>query len=107
MFNNTSEPIEKLPDFAAIVDEMRVSTERQYYEIKDAHKQPYPLPADLLESVLSIYTKQLASLHIYENQLELWLQRNLNPQEQNEIERLFDQLKQIRPLTKALLALVD
>ena len=102
------QPIEKLPLLAHHIDGMLESAEENYGNLQEARPKPHVLDDYTVERVNEVYTTQLNDLWLFDEQLSRWKTTGtLTTEQSRDVERLVGQMKRLREVVTAILALAD
>ena len=82
-----------------------VETQRQ--TLREAQKQPHVLDDYTVGRVLKVYGEQQEFMWVYEAQLERWQKESLNRRQRQQIEKMAQQLKQIKPGLSEILEMAE
>ena len=99
------QPISMLPGLGPHIDGMLESSEEQYATLLEAKPKPHVLDNYTVGRVISAFTKQIADLHLFDEQLQHWASGEITPEQQAEIERLQGQMKRLRETDEQVLML--
>ena len=100
------QPITRLPLFASMVEGMLANTEDQYESFSEARERPHVLDDDIVDRATKLYTEQLDTLWLYEQQFTRWQEQSLTNSQRQEINRLTIQLSRTKELSENILALL-
>ena len=101
------QPLSQLPLFSTMVNGMLASAEEQHQLFSEAKEKPHVLDDAIVERATKLYTEQLDTLWLYEQQFERWQNEHLTDSQSQEINRLSNQLARIKELSAGILALLD
>jgi hypothetical protein len=99
------QPIERLPLFAHLIASMLQGVQEQYENLQQARPKPHVLDDYTVGRVISVFTVQQKDLSLFDEQLRRWQAGKLSTTQSKEIERLVGQMKQLREVITAILAL--
>ena len=89
-------------------DGMLESAEENYGNLQEARPKPHVLDDYTVERVNEVYTTQLNDLWLFDEQLSRWKTTGtLTTEQSREVERLVGQMKRLREVVTAILALAD
>jgi hypothetical protein len=101
------QPIEKLPILAPHIDGMLETANEQYNNLQEARPKPHVLDDYTVRRVIEVFTTQQNDLWLFDEQLTRWKAGKLTTEQSKEVERLVDQMKRLREVVTAILALAD
>lgn len=101
------QPISMLPVISQLIDGGIVDTEQQLSTLEEAQGRPYALDDYTVARMVNVYTEQKDFLDIYAEQLARWKLSSPSSSQNQEIERLEEQLVKLRELNTKILDLVD
>ena len=101
------QPISVLPTIASVIDAMLEDTEIQYRMLLEAKDKPYVLDDELVFRVIKVFKTQHNDLCLYEEQLSRWKRLTLHAHQEQEIQRLNNQVNRIKEITESILSLAD
>ncbi len=99
------QPIETLWTFATPIDGMLEASQEQYETLLEAKPKPYVLDDSTVERVIGVFTKQIADLRLFDEQLSRWQAETLTPEQRAEVARLVEQMRRLREVDTQILAL--
>ncbi len=94
-----------LPLIAQLIRETLKDTNEHYHTLREAEEKPHVLDDALVERVIRLCTAQAEDVALFEKQLARWEKEALTPDQEQEIERLHEQLQQIGALAAKILSL--
>ncbi len=97
--------IEALWTFATPIDGMLEASQEQYETLLEAKPKPYVLDDSTVERVIGVFTKQIADLWLFDEQLSRWQAERLTPEQSTEVARLVEQMRRLREVDNQILAL--
>ena len=103
----TWQPITRLPMIATHIDGMLESAEENYGNLQEAKPKPHVLDDYTVGRVIKVFTTQRDDLWLFDEQLRRWKDGKLTTAQQTEVERLQGQMKRLREVITAILALAD
>ena len=101
------QPIERVALIAHHIDGMLESAEEQYETLQLARPKPHVLDDYTVGRVIQVYTVQRDDLWLFDEQLRRWEAGQLTAAQGKEVERLVSQMKRLREVITAILALAD
>ena len=101
------QPISVLPTIASVIDAMLEDTEIQYRMLLEAKDKPYVLDDELVFRVIKVFKTQHNDLCLYEEQLSRWKKLTLHGRQEQEVQRLSNQVNRIKEITESILSLAD
>ena len=101
------QPLSMLPTFAEMVSAQLDEVETQRQTLREAQKQPHVLDDYTVGRVLKVYGEQQEFMWVYEAQLERWQKESLNRTQRQQIEKMTQQLKQIKPGLSEILEMAE
>jgi hypothetical protein len=102
----TWQPLGRLPLVASMIDSGLAGAREQHEILVRARRHPV-LDDETVDRVVRVFTDTRAHVEHHEKQLARWREEVLSPSRRREIDRLSDQLYELRRLVEAILALVD
>src|SRR2546423_245135 len=103
----TWQPIARLPMIATHIDGMLESAEENYANLQEAKPKPHVLDNYTVGRVIEVFTAQKNDLWLFDQQLQRWQGGHLTRTQRTEVERLQGQMKRLREVITAVLALAD
>jgi len=97
--------IETLWTFATHIDGMLESSQEQYATLQEAKPKPHVLDDYTVNRVITVFTSQIADLWLFDEQLKRWQAETLTTEQGREVERLVEQMRQLREVDTQMLAL--
>jgi len=101
------QPISMLPTIAGIIDGELADAEEHYATLLQVRDKPHVLDDATVERSIKLHTEQLEFTWVFREQLDRWCRTDLITHEQEEIDRLFDQLERLRKVLTNILALAN
>lgn len=101
------QPLSMLPTFAEMVSAQLDEVETQRQTLREAQKQPHVLDDYTVGRVLKVYGEQQEFMWVYEAQLERWQKESLSKMQRQQIEKMAQQLKQIKPGLSEILEMAE
>lgn len=99
------QPISTLPMFAFIIDGMLREDQEQYKNLLEAKDKPHVLDDATVDRVISVYNTHLEDASIFDEQLSRWKKGKQTSSQREEVERLTQQVEQLRKVCQQILAL--
>ncbi len=103
----TWQPITQLPLIASLIDGMLEAAKENYQSLQQASSKPHVLDDATVERVINVYTTQRYDLWLFEEQTRRWMAEPLAAAQRQEVNRLKDQVAQLREVLVEILALAD
>ncbi len=103
----TWQPIARLSMMATHIDGMLESAKENYANLQEARPKPHVLDDYTVGRVIQVYSVQRDDLWLFDEQLRRWQAGNLTTRQRTEVERLQGQMKRLREVITAILALAD
>jgi ribosome recycling factor len=97
--------IETLWTFATPIDGMLEASQEQYETLQEARPKPHVLDDSTVERVIEVFTKQIADLWLFDEQLKRWQVGQLTDEQRAEVARLVEQMAKLRKVDEDVLAL--
>ncbi|MGE6963878.1 hypothetical protein ACQKIW_29135 [Bacillus thuringiensis] len=102
------QPISALSMIANMIDGQLEESQEQYTTLLETKQKPHVLDDYTVHRVIQVYTDQLEFLPIYIKQLEKWqTEVSLTLTQQNEIQRLQEQVRQWKQVLTDILDLAN
>ena len=101
------QPIGQVSRIAHHIDGMLESAEEQYETLQLARPKPHVLDDYTVGRVIEVFTVQRDDLWLFDEQLRRWEAGQLTAAQGKEVERLVSQMKRLREVITAILALAD
>ena len=101
------QPISFLPNIAEMIGGMLESAQEVHGSLQQARSRPHIMDDYTIGRVREVHGTQLDDLWLYEEQLSRWQTPAPTETEQQEIDRLNQQLAKLRRVLTATLALAD
>lgn len=101
------QPIRALPLLMKAIDGLREAAEAQHQNLQEARQRLYILDDATVGRVIRVFTTPANALWLYEEQLARWQQTPLSTTHRRAVERLSDQLTQLRTVVQNILALAQ
>ena len=101
------QPLSMLPTLAKMVDAQLEEVETQLQSLREAQKQPHVLDDYTVGRVLKVYGEQQEFMWVYEAQVERWQKEPLSQTQQQQLEQMSRQLKQIEPGLSEILKIAE
>jgi len=92
---------------ARLIRETLKDTEEQYQTLLEAEDKPHVLDDALVDRVARLYTVQAEDVGLFEEQLARWRKEDLTPQQEQEIGRLNEQIRQLSEVGAKILSLAE
>jgi len=90
------QPISALPMIASLIDGMVSDTRTQWETLQPARAKPHVLDSALVERIERVYSEQLDTSALFQEQLSRWRKGPLSFEESNEVTRLESQVETLR-----------
>ena len=91
----------------SIVDGMLGAAEEQYQSLQQVRPKPHVLDDATVAQVIQVYTTQRDDLWLFEEQARRWEREHLTPAQRREVNRLTNQVAQLRTVLDTILRLAD
>jgi len=101
------QPIARLPLIAPHIDGMLADATEQYETLQEARPKPFVLDNYTVGRVIEVFTVQRDDLWVFDEQLRRWQAEKLTTTQGKEVARLVNQMKRLREVITAILALAD
>jgi hypothetical protein len=101
------QPISMLPVIAVHIDGMLETAEEQYSNLQEARPKPHVLDDYTVGRVIEVFTTQQNDLWLFDELLSRWKAGKLTTAQQQDVARLVAQMKRLREVVTAILALAD
>ncbi|MEL6493025.1 MAG: hypothetical protein AAFQ95_23995 [Cyanobacteria bacterium J06621_3] len=101
------QPLSMLPTLAKMVAAQLEEVTTQLQSLRAAQKQPHVLDDHTVSRVLKLYGEQQEFMWVYEAQVERWQQETLNPTQQQQLDQMSEQLKQIKPKLSKIIEIAE
>jgi hypothetical protein len=99
------QPIEMLTTFGPHIDGMLASSQEQYETLLPARSKPHVLDNFTVDRVITVFTKQIGDLWLFDTQLQRWATEQITASQRAEVERLQGQMKTLREIDEQVLTL--
>ncbi|MHB8596686.1 MAG: hypothetical protein ACYDER_07740 [Ktedonobacteraceae bacterium] len=99
------QPVSMLPTLAQHIDGMLAADREQYETLLEARPKPYILDDFTVNRVINAFTTQKHDFWLFEEQLRRWKAGPLSDQLRQEVERLVEQMRQLRENNDRVLTL--
>ena len=100
------QPTSMLPVFSELLDGTLESAIDQLESLRPVIDKPHILDSQTVNRIITLYTEQAEDHWFFEEQLIRWKNKSLSEKEEQEINRLMDQLSKIKLTRKKILKLV-
>lgn len=100
------QPIEMLSTLGPHIDGMLEASQEQYETLLPARSKPHVLDNYTVDRVITVFTKQIGDLWLFDTQLQRWADESITDEQAREIVRLQGQMKTLRETDEQVLALV-
>ena len=101
------QPLSMLPTLAKMVSAQLDEVETQLQSLRAAQKRPHVLDDHTVGRVLKVYGEQQEFMWVYEAQVERWQKESLSQTQRQLLERMSEQLKQIKPGLSEILEIAE
>ncbi|NQY65607.1 MAG: hypothetical protein HRT38_18240 [Alteromonadaceae bacterium] len=100
------QPISMLPVFSEMIDGMSNTSIEQLETLYPVLDKPHILDDDTINRLINLYTEELNNQWIFEEQFRRWKDKNISPNEEQEVNRLIGQLPKLKTNSEKILKLV-
>ena len=101
------QPISMLPTIAYALDGTLDAVEENLPNLEGARSRPYVMDDATVNRVIDVYTRQLADVPLYEEQIRRWKAATLTTAQRKEVDRLDGQAQRLRTALCEALAIAD
>src|SRR5262249_5737463 len=99
--------ISSLPLLATTIDGMLESLQENHLNLKAARHRHHLLDIYSINRTIKTYAEQQNDIHLYEDQLTLWSNENLSPDQRYEVKRLTSQVGRLHEILNEILSLAN